>query len=119
MGLSVEVIGLVASITELSQALAHRRYQLGMTSRVVDDLAGLADGHTSKLECGTKNLGDVTLPALLATYGLKLVLVASDDDVPSRVKPYLHTAKVSSSYPRSERITGPASAVGEVVSEAA
>jgi hypothetical protein len=48
----------------------------------MDQIVGLADGHTSKIECGSKKLGDISLPALLATLGLRLTVVAYDESLP-------------------------------------
>jgi hypothetical protein len=76
------VLGHARSATEIAKLIAHRRYQLGISSRDLDQIAGLADGHTSKNECGIKKLGDISLPALLATLGLKLAVLADDESLP-------------------------------------
>jgi len=76
------VIGHAYSPNEIAKLIAKRRYQLGISSRHLDQIAGLADGHTSKIECGSKKLGDISLPALLATLGLRLTVVADDESLP-------------------------------------
>lgn len=78
----MHVLGHAQSTSELAKLIAARRYQLGISSRHLDQIAGLADGHTSKIECGSKKLGDISLPALLATLGLKLAVVVDDDSLP-------------------------------------
>ncbi len=81
----MKVIGYAANLSELATLLAERRYALGITGLDLDAAAGLADGHVSKLECGIKRLGHVTLPTLLASLGLKLAVVESDEPLPSAI----------------------------------
>ena len=79
-------IGYARTPGEIARILAIRRTQLGITSRQLDQIAGLADGHTSKIECGTKNLGQISLPILLETLGLKLAIVADDGALPRQTR---------------------------------
>ena len=90
------VIGHAYSPNEIAKLIARRRYQLGISSRHLDQIAGLADGHTSKIECGSKKLGDISLPALLATLGLRLAVVADDESLPLQTQ----YARGSSKPPR-------------------
>ncbi len=90
------VIGHAYSPNEIAKLIARRRYQLGISSRHMDQIVGLADGHTSKIECGSKKLGDISLPALLATLGLRLTVVADDESLPLQTQ----YARGSSKPPR-------------------
>lgn len=89
----MRLIGLPNSPEEIVECLAARRYELGITQRAIDQIAGLADGHTSKIECGTKRLGDISLPALLATLGLRIAIVAEDERLPERTRIHADTAQ--------------------------
>ncbi len=60
---------------QLHRVIAERRMELGLSSLEVDELAGIAQGLTSKVECGDKKLGPLTLEYLLETLGLRLALV--------------------------------------------
>ena len=61
----------------LRAALIRRRQQLGLSQRVVDDLAGLQPGYTGKLECGTRGYGNA-LVATIEALGLVLVHATSE-----------------------------------------
>ena len=98
------LVGFASSPKELAELLAKRRYQLGVASRAMDDIAGLADGHVSKLECGTKTLGGMSLPLLLEAMGCRLALIADDATIPAKTKAFLHTAG-SASYPHGPAAT--------------
>jgi transcriptional regulator with XRE-family HTH domain len=88
----MKVVGSAMSLMELVALLAERRYSLGLTSRDLEEAAGLADGHLSKIECGTKRLGHVTLPTLLSALGCRLLLIADDAAIPDVVKAELYTS---------------------------
>jgi len=75
----MRVIGEVETRVDLARAFARRRVELGIGQRALDHAAGLADGHISKLECGTRRLGPVTIPTLLAALGLRLIRQGPDD----------------------------------------
>jgi len=94
------VIGHAYSPNEIVKLIAKRHYQLGISSRHLDQITGLADGHTSKIECGSRKLGDISLPALLATLGLKLAVVVDDEILPLQTQ----CARESSKPPR--RVSG-------------
>lgn len=59
---------------DLIGALRNRAGELELTHLGLDALAGLAEGHTGKLFCGTKDFGRVSLPAMLDALGVRLVL---------------------------------------------
>jgi hypothetical protein len=91
----LRIIGTAKSPTEIAKLMAVRRNELGITGRQLDQIAGLADGHTSKIECGTKNLGHISLPILLDALGLKLTIVADDATLPSQTRRALGSKRVA------------------------
>ena len=68
---------LIRSIDDLVAAVRARRDELNLSHKLLDDLAGLQSGYTSKLLAPNrvKNLGALSLPALLGALGVALVLV--------------------------------------------
>jgi len=60
---------------------------------VLAELAGLPDRYVSKLEAGMKTPGRLSLPLLLQSLGLKLVIVADDSALPAVVRPHVGTLK--------------------------
>ena len=74
----MNAIACVQSYQELKKALIALRHELGLSQLEVDDIAGLQSGYLSKLECGMKNMGPMSLDALLGALGLKLVVVRSE-----------------------------------------
>lgn len=91
----MRIIGTAKSSTEIVKLMAVRRNELGITGRQLDQIAGLADGHTSKIECGTKNLGQISLPTLLETLGLKLAIIADDSALPCQTRRALESKRVA------------------------
>jgi hypothetical protein len=65
----------IRSHADLIEALRRRAVELDLSHIGADALAGLPAGYTSKLLCGMKGLGDISLPALLDALGVKLVLI--------------------------------------------
>jgi hypothetical protein len=68
---------------QLLQALDARRRQLGMTMLDVDCKSGLQNGYSSKLLVGIRKFGLLSLPLMLQTLGVEL-LVAPRDSEPAR-----------------------------------
>jgi hypothetical protein len=66
---------LASDYVSLRVALNERRMALKMTMLELDARAGLTEGHGSKLLCGTRNFGEVTLPLLLGALGVAICLV--------------------------------------------
>jgi hypothetical protein len=68
---------LIRSIDDLVAAIRARRDELNVSHELLDDLAGLQSGYTSKLLAPEpmKGLGPMSLPALLGALGAALVLV--------------------------------------------
>lgn len=64
----------IADLPALRRAIAERRKALGWTQAEANFRAGLADGHWSKLECGDKNFGMISLPLVLQTLGVVLII---------------------------------------------
>jgi hypothetical protein len=64
----------VRDYAELIQYLDARRRQLGMTMVDLDYKSGLQEGYAAKLICGMKTLGPVSLPLMLQTLGLEILL---------------------------------------------
>ena len=95
----MQIVANVATYADLVCALRCRRLELGMTSVALDDAAGVADGYSSKIECGSKRLGDMSLGALLTAMGCKLVLIADDDALPAITRRFLYT----SHYPQAAK----------------
>ncbi len=59
---------------DLRRAIAARRRELGLSQRDVDHRAGLTDSHLSKIECGARHFGDVSLGLVLEVLHLEIVL---------------------------------------------
>lgn len=68
--------------TELQQALAARRRQLGLRQLEADEKSGLQSGYVGKIECGVRKLGDLSLPMLLAGLDLDLLLAPRSASAP-------------------------------------
>jgi hypothetical protein len=64
----------VRDYTELVQYLDARRRQLGMRMSDLDYKSGLQEGYAAKLICGMRSLGPVSLPLMLQTLGLEILV---------------------------------------------
>jgi hypothetical protein len=80
-------IAVVSDYRELVAALRARAEALDVSNLVLDDITGLASGHTGKLLSlyPKRTLGRVSLGALLAALGVKLVVI-EDPEALDRVK---------------------------------
>ncbi len=69
--------GVVASYDDFVQAMVSRRHELGLVQREVDEIAGLQDGYTSKLEKwrspGGRVAGPLAMQLWMAALGLKML----------------------------------------------
>lgn len=67
----------VTSTAELLDAIRDRRDDLDVPHAVIGEVAGLADGHVSTLLApnATKNLGELSLGALLGALALRIARV--------------------------------------------
>ncbi len=88
--------GAIRTSDDLIAVLRARRMDLGLSHLDVDDLAGLQDGYTGKIECGTRGLSMQTLAALLGALGcvLRLERAASTSDIEVPVAWTLSRAKL-------------------------
>jgi hypothetical protein len=68
-------IATIASYADLIEAFRARLAELELPYLGADAVAGLAEGHTSKLMCQTKGFGRISLGAMLDALGCDLVLV--------------------------------------------
>lgn len=65
----------------LVDAFRARKDDLGLSDAVMDELGGLASGHSSKILTQTKGFGSVTLDILLKVLCLRLVVVEDMDQL--------------------------------------
>ena len=65
----------ISTYAELMAAFRARADEIEFPRLGLDAIAGLSDGHASKLLCGTKSFGKVSLFAMLDALGLDLMLV--------------------------------------------
>ena len=79
------IVGYASDLTDLAHLFADRRKALGIPQRALDDAAGLQDGYVSKVECGTRRLGHISLPVLLSALGLRLIVVEAGEPLPASV----------------------------------
>ena len=86
--------GLMAGLLAAFRA---RVADLGTTYGAVDEVSGLADGHTSKLLAPVpiKGLGQKSLGLLMGTLGIRILVVADD----AAVEP--HAARLTARKPGS------------------
>jgi transcriptional regulator with XRE-family HTH domain len=75
------------SYSQLREALAARRRQLGLTQLAADERAGLQSSYVGKLEIGTRKLGDLSLPMLLAALDCDILLAPRSADTPADRRP--------------------------------
>lgn len=101
----MRVVGECRSISDVMKLVSARRYELRIASRALDDIAGVADGYVSKLECGMKRPGDMSLPSILGALGLKLLVVADDNALPARTRSAIGTSHY---VPPADRADAPA-----------
>lgn len=67
---------------QLQQALAARRRQLGLRQLELDEKSGLMSGYSGKIEVGTRKLGNISLPNLLAALDCDLLLAPRSASAP-------------------------------------
>ena len=96
----MHVLGFAENHGELVRLLAQRRVDLRISQRALDDAAGLQEGYTGKIECGTRHLGPVSLETLLAALGLRLAVVEADQPLPARVEDLVGSRRALSPPPR-------------------
>jgi transcriptional regulator with XRE-family HTH domain len=72
----------IRNYTELTQALAARRRQLGLRQLDLDEKAGLQNGYAGKVEAGIRHLGYLSLPMILAALDADLFLAPRGSTAP-------------------------------------
>jgi hypothetical protein len=65
--------------SQLRQAIAARRRQLGLLQLEADEKSGLQPGYFGKIECGLRKLGDLSLPMALAALDAELYFCPRSD----------------------------------------
>jgi hypothetical protein len=70
-----ERYGLITDYDSLLRALVRRRQGLGLSQLAVDQISGLPEAYTSKIEARMRNLGPLSFDLLLGTLGLSIALV--------------------------------------------
>jgi hypothetical protein len=65
---------IVRTYRDLLDGLNARRKELGLPMLAVDFEAQLQDGYSSKIFCGSRNLGPLSFGALLKALNVELVL---------------------------------------------
>jgi len=83
--MSFQLVGTAYDAETIAVAINERRKQLGLTMSELDFVAGLTGNYASKIlsPTGSKRLGQMSLPSMLGALGLKLAIVASDDELPA------------------------------------
>jgi hypothetical protein len=81
-----DILAIVDDLPWIMQAIRCRMDALGFSYLAMDEHAGLATGHTSKIMCGAKHVGPLSFAVLLAACGLKLAVVADQAPTPPRPK---------------------------------
>lgn len=72
---SARVLGEIRNPGDLVGFVRQRLSEFEMTHMEADHLSGLQGGYISKLVCGTKNFGQVSLPCALGVTALKILVV--------------------------------------------
>jgi transcriptional regulator with XRE-family HTH domain len=68
-------------------AFAARRRELRLTQLAADERSGLQSGYVSKLECGDRHFGPVSLPMLCAAYDVDIVVMPRTAVAPAEPRP--------------------------------
>jgi hypothetical protein len=68
-------IARITTLEELVKVCKTRRHSLGLSQLLVDEISGMQDGYTAKLEAGMKGLGKITLPLLLGALKIELAIM--------------------------------------------
>jgi hypothetical protein len=72
----------IRDYSQLTQALAARRRQLGLRQLDLDEKSGLQSGYAGKVEAGIRKLGDLSLPMILAGLDCDLYLAPRSSTTP-------------------------------------
>lgn len=72
----------IRDYTQLTQALAARRRQLGLRQLDADEKSGLQPGYFGKIECHDRHFGPLSLPMALAALDVDLLLCPRSEAAP-------------------------------------
>jgi len=75
---AVEVLGCVSELKDLVPLFKKRRISMKLNQRTVDDLAGIADGLTSKIEVGVRGIGVQSIEGIAGALKCRIALVSDD-----------------------------------------
>jgi hypothetical protein len=70
---------------ELVNLVRRRQEELGVSCLTIDEVAGLAAGHFSKLTCGSKKFGLLSIFLVLEAMGLR-VRIEEDPEATARLR---------------------------------
>jgi hypothetical protein len=107
----LSIIGLAETPREIAGLLDLRRRELGLTCLATDEITGLQSGYSVKIFNAIKNLGQVSMPALLGALGAKVVVVCDDNWLPPVTMRHVGCVKSTSSWARPPRLLPPPGSV--------
>lgn len=105
------MLGFASTPGEIVELLARRRYELGMTSRAVETVAGLADEHVGTIKCVAKSLGHIRFPTLLTAYESRLAVLENEAGLRARMRVCAGAARQS--FARQRNLARPAPGLEE------
>jgi hypothetical protein len=76
---------IVTSREELRELVRRRQDELNVPCLQVDEIAGIATGHFSKLTCGIKNFGFLSTFVVLQALGLR-IRIEEDPEMTARLR---------------------------------
>jgi hypothetical protein len=85
---SLRPLAVVCDYAQLHAALRRPAEEIGISRVEIDRLAGLADGHASKLlsPVPIKKLGHISLGPILSVLGLKIALIEDPEAVARTIR---------------------------------
>ena len=75
MNSDMRIVGLAVTYAELRALIKKRRIELGLSQLAFDQLAGLPDGYTGKIECGKRHLGEQSFEQVARALGVSVGLM--------------------------------------------
>jgi hypothetical protein len=101
------IVGEFSDCDALIEQLRQRAEALGLSFRVIDELAGLPENYTGKLLCVTrmKAMTVSSMLALTGALGIKAVLVV-DEEMTRRMRPRWEPKDATKARPRASKRLG-------------
>ncbi len=103
-------LGSPSSQAEIAAIFAARRYELKISTRALDDLAGCPDGWCAKTECGVKAIGSGSFQNIAGALGVRWLVVegrlflwADDSAIPPLTRRFIGTCKSRPGHPNPRR----------------